>query len=123
METIGNCVRVSTRQSLKKEENEEIYGGLLKSLLLLRTVVPAVCSMGARALPTVQMLSEIAKQMRRAGEVNRETPRNKDIKAQEHDQGIRERGGWRSSRRERRGSSLRVRGCVWLTKIAHGVEI
>ena len=31
--------------------------------------------------------------------MNRETPRNKDDKAQEHDQGIRERSGWCSSRR------------------------
>ena len=31
--------------------------------------------------------------------MNRETPRNKDGKAQEHDQGIRERSGWCSSRR------------------------
>ena len=29
--------------------------------------------------------------------MNRETPRNKDDKAQEHDQGIRERSGWCSS--------------------------
>ena len=31
--------------------------------------------------------------------MNRETPRNKEDKAQEHDQGIRERSGWCSSRR------------------------
>ena len=31
--------------------------------------------------------------------MNRETPRNKDGKAQEHDQGIRKRSGWCSSRR------------------------
>ena len=31
--------------------------------------------------------------------MNRETPRNKDHKAQEHDQGIRERSGWCSARR------------------------
>ena len=31
--------------------------------------------------------------------MNRETPRNKDDRAQEHDQGIRERSGWCSSRR------------------------
>ena len=31
--------------------------------------------------------------------MNRETPRNKDGKAQEHDQGIRERSGWCSSRK------------------------
>ena len=55
--------------------------------------------MGARALPTVQMLSEVAKQSGEGGEMNRETPRNKDVKAQEHDQGIRERSGWCSSRR------------------------
>ena len=31
--------------------------------------------------------------------MNRETLKNKDDKAQEHDQGIRERSGWCSSRR------------------------
>ena len=31
--------------------------------------------------------------------MNRETPRNKDDEAQEHDQGIRERSGWCSSRK------------------------
>ena len=31
--------------------------------------------------------------------MNRETPRNEDDKAQEHDQGIRERSGWCISRR------------------------
>ena len=31
--------------------------------------------------------------------MNRETPSNKDGSAQEHDQGIRERSGWCSSRR------------------------
>ena len=54
--------------------------------------------MGARKLPTVQMPSEIAKQKRRGAEMNRETHRNKDDKAHEHDQGIRERSGWSSSR-------------------------
>ena len=45
----------------KGKENEEINCGLLKSFLLLRTVVPAVCNIGERVLPTVQVLSEIAK--------------------------------------------------------------
>ena len=54
--------------------------------------------------------------------MNRETPRNKDVKAQEHDQGIRERSGWCSSRRVP-GSSLRVRGGGWVTMNSHGVEI
>ena len=71
--------------------------------------------MGARVLPTVQMLSEIAKEKRRGGEMNRETPRNKDDEAQEHDQGIRERSGW--------CSSLRVLGGGWATMNSHGVEI
>ena len=31
--------------------------------------------------------------------MNPETPRNKDDRAQDHDQGIRERSGWYSSRR------------------------
>ena len=47
----------------------------------------------------MQMLSEIAKQKRRGGKMNRETPRNEDGKAQEHDQGIRARSGGCSSRR------------------------
>ena len=55
--------------------------------------------------------------------MNRETPRNKDGKAQEHDQGIWERSGWCSSWRVGKGSSLRVRGGMWLTMISHGVEI
>ena len=54
--------------------------------------------------------------------MNRETPGNKDVKAQEHDQGIRERSGWCSSRRVP-GSSLRVRGAGWVTMNSHGVEI
>ena len=41
--------------------------------------------------------------------MNRETPRNKYDKAQEHDQGIRERSGW--------CSSLRLRGGRWVTMI------
>ena len=54
--------------------------------------------------------------------MNRETPRNKDIEAQEHDQGIRERSGWCSSRRVL-GSSLRVRGGGWVTMNSLAVEI
>ena len=44
-----------------------------------------------------------------------ETPKNKDVKAQEHDQGIRVWSGW--------CSSLRVRGGGWVTMKSHGVEI
>jgi len=43
------------------EENGEIDRSLLKGFLLLRTVVPAVCNMGERVLPTVQALREAAK--------------------------------------------------------------
>ena len=46
METIGNRVRVSTRQPLKERENREIDRGLLKRFPLLQTVFPAVCNMG-----------------------------------------------------------------------------
>ena len=78
--------------------------------------------MGARVLPTVQMLSETAKQKRRGGEVNRETPRNKDDKAQEHDQGIRERSGWCSSRRVL--VQLTESAGWWMgDNNSHGVEI
>ena len=45
--------------------------------------------MGERVLPTVQALSEEQKASAEVGEVDRETPRNKDLKAQEYDQGIR----------------------------------
>ena len=102
METIGESYAYLTRQPLKNEENEEIDRGLLKSFLLPRTVVPDVCDMGKRVLPTVQVLSEIAKTRAERGKVIRETPRNQDVKAQEHDQGIRVESGW--------CSSLRVRG-------------
>jgi len=40
--------------------------GLLKSVLLLRTVVLAVCDMGKRVSPTVRRLSETAKRKRKA---------------------------------------------------------
>jgi len=44
-----------------QEANEELDRGWLKIFLLLRSVVPAVCNMGERVLPTVQALSEAAK--------------------------------------------------------------
>ena len=52
-------------------------------------MVPAVCNMGERVLPTVQALSKEQNASGEGGEVDRETLRNKDVKAQEHDQGIR----------------------------------
>ena len=45
----------------------------------------------------------------------RETPRNKNVKAQEHDPGTRVGRGW--------CSSLTVRGGVWVMMNSHGVEI
>ena len=66
-------------------------------------VVPAVYIMGEKVLLTVEALSEEQNASGEGGEVNRETRRNKDVKAQEHDQGIRgeewkvelsDRGGW-----------------------------
>ena len=47
------------------EENAAIDRSLLKGFLLLRTVVPAVCNMGKKVLPTVRALSEVAKGERR----------------------------------------------------------
>ena len=55
--------------------------------------------------------------------MDRETSRSKDDEAQGHDQGIRERCGWCSSRRVRRGSSLRVLGGGWVKMNSHDVEI
>jgi len=40
----------------------------------MRTVVPAVCNMGERVLPTVQALSEAAKRQRREGGVEPNDP-------------------------------------------------
>ena len=45
----------------------------------------------------------------------RETRRIKDVKAQEHDLGIKVGSGW--------CSTLRVRGGGWVTIKSHGVEI
>ena len=54
--------------------------------------------------------------------MTRETPRNKDGKAQEHDQGIRERSGWCSSRRVL--MQLTESAGWWMGDDAsHGVEI
>jgi len=56
------------------EENGEIDRGLLKCFLLLRTVVPAVCNMGERVLPTVRTLSEAAKRKRKEGVIEPNDP-------------------------------------------------
>ena len=54
--------------------------------------------------------------------MNLETPRNKDDKAQEHDQGIRERSGWCSSRRVL--VQLTESAGWWMVdNDSHGVEI
>ena len=54
--------------------------------------------------------------------MNRETPRNKDDKAQEHDQGIRARSGWCSSRRVL--VQLTESAGWWMGDVdSHGVEI
>ena len=45
--------------------------------------------MGERALPTVQVLSEVRRHERRGVEVDRETPRNKKTGAQDYQKGIR----------------------------------
>ena len=69
--------------------SEEIDRGLLKSFLLPRTVIPAVCNIGERALPTVQVLSEVRRHERRGVRVDRETSRNKNTGAQNHQKRIR----------------------------------
>ena len=54
--------------------------------------------------------------------MNRETPRNIDDKAHEHDQGIRERSGWCSSRRV--PVQLTESAGWWMgDDDSHGVEI
>ena len=55
-------------------ENGEIDRSMLKGFLLLRTVVPAVCDMGERVLPTVQTLSEAAKRKRVEGVIESNYP-------------------------------------------------
>ena len=72
-----------------KEVNEEIDHNMLKSFLLLRTVITAICNMGERALPTGQVLSKVGEHKRRGVEVDRETPRSKDTDVQDHQKGIR----------------------------------
>ena len=56
------------------KENGEIDRSLLKSFLLLRTVVPAVCNLGERVLPTVRTLSEAAKRERKEGVIEPNDP-------------------------------------------------
>ena len=70
--------------------------------------------MGEGVLPTVQVLSEVAKTRAERGEMCHETPRNKDAAVQGHDKGTEGRGGC---------SSLRVRGRWMLAMISRGVEI
>ena len=45
--------------------------------------------MGERALPTVQVLSEVRRHERRGMNVGRETPRNRNTGVQDHQKGIR----------------------------------
>ena len=45
--------------------------------------------MGERAVPTVQVLSEVRRHKRKGVEVDRETPRNKNRGVQDHQKGIR----------------------------------
>ena len=45
--------------------------------------------MGERALPTVQVLSEVRRHERRGVELARETPRNKNTGVHDHEKGIR----------------------------------
>ena len=55
-------------------ENGEIDRSLLKSFLLLPTVVPAVCNMGERVLPTRRTLREAAKGERKEGVIEPNDP-------------------------------------------------
>ena len=56
------------------EENGEIDRSLLKSFLLLRTIVPAVGNMCRRVLLTVRTRSEAAKRERKEGEIEPNDP-------------------------------------------------
>ena len=56
--TMGVCESAASKEG---EEDAEIDRSLLKSFLLLQTVLPAVCNMGERMLPTVRALSDAAK--------------------------------------------------------------
>jgi len=55
--------------------------------------------MGERVSPTVRTLSEAAKRKRKRGWLSQTTPRNKEVRAQEHDKGSKAGGGWSSSQR------------------------
>ena len=68
--------------------SEKIDSGLLTSFLLLQTVIPAVYNMGKRALPTMQVLSEVRRHEWRGVEVDQETPGNKNTDVQDHQKGI-----------------------------------
>ena len=58
----------------ESEENGDIDRSLLKSFLLLRTVVPAVCNIGERVLPTLRTLREAVKREGREGRVEPNDP-------------------------------------------------
>ena len=91
MQGVDICHRGSAIRRLSVTEGRA--RGLLKCFLLLRTVVPAVCNMGERVLPTVRMLGEAAKRKRKEGVIEPTTPRNKDARAQGHDEGSKAGGG------------------------------
>ena len=77
-------------------------------------------------LPTVQILSEIARSRNNCGDgggMSQESPRNKDDTAKEHDQGIRHRSVSCSSLRVQKGSSLRGWGGGRVTIISHSFDI
>src|ERR1700761_5057562 len=78
--------------------------------------------MGERAMPTVQVLSEVRRHERRGVEEDRETPRNKNTGAQDHQKGIRGEE-WRGQLTQSAGEQLTERAgvgvgdddfsCVW----------
>ena len=95
----------------------------MQLFLLLRTVVPAVCNMGERVLPTMRTLSEAAKRNQKEAGIEPVNPKKQGRQGPR----IMIREVWRvgegAAHRECRCSSLRVRWWRILTINSHSVEI